>query len=53
VGEVGFTDLVRQFLNVITGEFGIDARSPRTREFAGQIVAVNHALTFPNEVLTA
>jgi hypothetical protein len=53
VGEVGFTDFVCQLLNVVASEFGINARLARAHEFVLKVVGVNHALTFPNEVLTA
>jgi hypothetical protein len=53
VSEVGFTNFVGQFFDVVAGEFGIDARLTRAHEFAREIAAVNHALTFPNGALTA
>jgi hypothetical protein len=53
VGEVGFSNLVRQLLDVVGGEFGINARLARAHEFAREIAAVNHALTFPNGALIA
>jgi hypothetical protein len=48
-GEISLADFVRQFLDLETRLFGIDAGLAGVVEFECDGLEVNHPLTFPNE----